>query len=86
MIEDRKLTAIEERKWRAEFKRDGREAVRQQLRFGLAPHLKRDLAIVWLREQERAAERRERGTFWIAVAVLVLTILGILIALGIVRL
>lgn len=70
------LTPTEERKWRAEFKRRGREVVRAQHQ-DYRPYIKRDLAVVWLREQETAAERRERGTFWIAVAVLVLTIIGI---------
>ena len=46
------------------------------------PYIKRDLAIRWLREQELVAERRERGTFWIAVAVLVLTVVGIALTLA----
>ena len=75
MIEDRRLTAKEEHKWRAEFKALGREAVRARSP-AFQPHIKRDLAVRWLREQELAAERRERGTFWIAVAILVLTVVG----------
>jgi hypothetical protein len=81
MIEDRKLTVKEERKWRAEFKTLGREAVRARSP-ALQPHTKRDLAVRWLREQEVAAERRERGTFWIAVAILVLTVVGIALTLA----
>ena len=81
MIEDRRLTAKEERKWRAEFKALGREAVRARSP-AFQPHIKRDLAVRWLREQELAAERRERGTFWIAVAILVLTVVGIALTLA----
>ena len=40
------------------------------------------LPIRWLREQELAAEYRERGTFWIAGAVLVLTVGGISLTLA----
>jgi hypothetical protein len=60
MVEDRKSTAKEELKWRAEFKALGREAVRARSP-AFQPHIKRDLAVRWLREQELAAERRERG-------------------------
>jgi hypothetical protein len=81
VIEDRKLTVKEERKWPAEFKTLGREAVRVRSP-AFQPQIKRDLAIRWLREQELAAERRERGTFWIAVAVLVLTVVGIALTLA----
>jgi hypothetical protein len=81
MVEDRKLTAKEELKWRAEFETLGREAVRAKS-SDFRPYIKRDLAIRWLREQELAAERRERGTFWIAVAVLVLTVVGIALTLA----
>ena len=51
MIEDRRLTTKEERKWRAEFKALGREAVRARSP-AFQPHIKRDLAVRWLREQE----------------------------------
>ena len=81
MIEDRRLTAKEEHKCRAEFKALGREAVRARSP-AFQPHIKRDLAVRWLREQELAAERRERGTFWIAVAILVLTVVGIALTLA----
>ena len=54
---------------------------------------KRELAILWLREKEAAAESRERDAHWYAkwtwdaaFAAVVLTAIGILIALGIVRL
>jgi hypothetical protein len=59
----------------------GREAVRARSP-AFQPHIKRDLAVRWLREQELAAERRERGTFWIAVAILVLTVVGIALTLA----
>jgi hypothetical protein len=35
----------------------------------------------WLREKERATEWREQWTFWIAIAILVLTIIGIALTL-----
>jgi hypothetical protein len=35
------------------------------------------LAYAWLREQEAAREWRERATFWIGVAILVLSIVTI---------
>ena len=81
MIEDRKLTDKEEVKWRREFKRLGRADVRAR-HVNFIPGIKRDLAVRWLREQEAAAEGRERGTFWIAVAVLVLTIIGLALTLA----
>ncbi|MGB8709194.1 MAG: hypothetical protein WCD39_05435 [Methyloceanibacter sp.] len=59
----------------------GREAVRGKSP-AIQPHIKRDLAVRWLREQELAAERRERWTFWIAVAILVLTVVGIALTLA----
>jgi len=59
MIEDRRLTAQEERKWRAEFKTLGREAVRAQAQLrSFHPDLKHQLALRWLREQEIQAEDR----------------------------
>jgi hypothetical protein len=79
MIEDPPpLTPAEERKWRAEFKRRGREVVYEQARSDkFNPEKVERLAYQWLREQEAVTERRERWTFWIAAAVLVLTIVGI---------
>jgi hypothetical protein len=77
-------TAKQKREWRAEFKRLGREAVRHQLNSGGIPlelRRKREVAMEWLREKERATEWREQWTFWIAVAILVLTIIGIALTL-----
>jgi len=67
MIKDRKLTDKEERKWRAEFKRRACEAVRAD-HHTYRPYIKRDLAVVWLREQEVAQERRDRWTLDAAIA------------------
>ena len=53
MVEDRKSTAKEELKWRAEFETLGREAVRAKS-SDFRPYIKRDLAVRWLREQELA--------------------------------
>ena len=95
MIEQAQLTAQEEAKWRAEFKKLGRETVRVAIISGqgFSPDRKRELAILWLREKEAAAESRERDAHWYAkwtwdaaFAAVVLTAIGILIALGIVRL
>jgi hypothetical protein len=94
MIEQAQLTAQEEAKWRAEFEKLGRETVRVAIirGQGFSPR-KRELAILWLREKEAAAESRERDAHWYAkwtwdaaFAAVVLTAIGILIALGIVRL
>jgi len=85
MIEDRKLTAKEERKWRAEFKTLGREAVRAQFHH-FQPYIKRDLSVRWLREQE-ALDQRHKQLMRVATGVgVVLAFIGILIALGIIRL
>jgi hypothetical protein len=95
MIEQAQLTAQEEAKWRAEFEKLGRETVRVAIirGQGFSPDRKRELAILWLREKEAAAESRERDAHWYAkwtwdaaFAAVVLTAIGILIALGIVRL
>ena len=48
------MTPHEEREWRAEFKSLGREMVREQ-RKHWRPLRSRDLAVVWLREQEKCA-------------------------------
>ena len=95
MIEQAQLTAQKEAKWRAEFEKLGRETVRVAIirGQGFSPDRKRELAILWLREKEAAAESRERDAHWYAkwtwdaaFAAVVLTAIGILIALGIVRL
>jgi hypothetical protein len=85
MMEDRKLTAKEERKWRAEFKTLGREAVRAQFHH-FQPYIKRDLSVRWLREQE-ASDQRHKQLMRVAIAVgVVLAFIGILVAIGIIRL
>jgi hypothetical protein len=60
-IEPTKLTAKEEAKLRAQFAKDGREAVRQKLYVG-AYSLTRegDAAARWLRQKEIEQEARER--------------------------
>jgi len=56
----------EEAKWRAEFEKLGRETVRVAIYRGqgFSPDRKRELAILWLREKEAAAESREREAHW----------------------
>jgi hypothetical protein len=76
------MTEREEVEWRAEFARMGEEALRHMVNFNpgnLNPRSKRALAQTWLREQKERAESRERWTFRIAVAILVLTIIGIVL-------
>jgi hypothetical protein len=36
-----------------------------------------EFAYEWLGKKERVSERRERWTFWIAIAILVLTIISV---------
>jgi hypothetical protein len=56
----------EEAKWRTEFEKLGRETVRVAILRGqgFTPDRKRELAILWLREKEAAAEDRERDAYW----------------------
>jgi len=79
-VEPSKLTAREERKWRAEFNRRGREAVREQHR-SFRPYIKRDLAVAWLREQEAASESRARWTLGAAIAAAVIGFVTLLVML-----
>jgi hypothetical protein len=53
-------------KWRTEFERLGREAVRIAISRGqgLSPNRKRALAVLWLREKEIEAEDRESAEHW----------------------
>jgi hypothetical protein len=88
MIEDRKITPHEEQKWRAEFDQLGREAVRARCQ-NFNPRTKYGLALTWLREQERANERRNRWTLYFAAAgavvgfiSMVIGAITVLIALG----
>jgi hypothetical protein len=66
-IEQPQLSDTEETKWRAEFKKLGREAVTYQAQFrSYHPDRKQELALLWLREREDEAERRERDAHWYA--------------------
>jgi hypothetical protein len=68
VVEQPQLTAHEEAKWRAEFKRLGVIAVREQVGYGgFPPDRRRELAKRWLREQEAAAESQGRWTLIAAV-------------------
>jgi len=75
------MTPHEERKWdrRTEFKRLGREMVREQHKHW-RPLRGRDLAVVWLREQEKADEFRRSWSFDIAVAGFVISIIALAVA------
>jgi hypothetical protein len=61
-------TPAEEAKWRGQFEALGREAVRLAIARGqgFVPERKRELAILWLREKEIEAEKRERKAHWYA--------------------
>ena len=94
-VEPIPLTDREEAKWRAEFEKLGREAVRIAIirGQGFSPNRKREVALLWLRDKEAAAERRERDTAWYAkwtweaaFAVVVLTLISLLLAVGIIHL
>jgi hypothetical protein len=88
-LESTLLTPHEEAKWRAEFEERGRQSVRDAtISGGMRPDRKQKLALEWLREKERAAEKRDADTDWYlkwtwraAAAAAVLTVLAILIAL-----
>ena len=83
-------------KWRAEFEGMGREAVRHAVNFTgnlSTPRRKLEIAHRWLREKEIEAEKRERDVAWYvkwtwdaALAAAILAAIGIVIALGLVRL
>ena len=73
------MTAHEEREWRAEFKRLGRRVVLEK-HLDYRPLIKRDLAIVWLRELDKADEFIRSWSFDIAVAGIVISILALIVA------
>lgn len=94
-VEPPAVTNKEIAKWRAEFESIGREAVRLAIARGqgFVPARKRELAVLWLREKELEAEKRERAAAWYAkwtldaaIAAAVLAAISILVALGIARL
>jgi hypothetical protein len=68
LIDQAQLNANEEAKWRAEFEKLGREAVRLGITRdqGFVPDRKRELALLWLREKEIEAEKRELELAWYA--------------------
>src|SRR5690349_24077022 len=73
------MTPHEEREWRAEFKRAGRRVVLEK-HLDYRPLIKRDLAIVWLRELDKADEFTRSWSFDIAVAGIVISILALIVA------
>jgi hypothetical protein len=77
-VELAKLTRAQKRKWRKEFQKRGRAVVSEQVRRDVFnPLCVEEFAYEWLRKMERVSERRERWTFWIAIAILVLTIISV---------
>lgn len=79
--EDSQLTPDQERSWRLEFKKLGRDAVREHHQ-DFRPFAKHDLAVQWLREREKNAELRKRATYWGGAAMLILTLVGVLAAVA----
>jgi hypothetical protein len=73
------MTPHEEREWRAEFKRAGRRVVLEK-HLDYRPLIKRDLAIVWLRELDKADEFTRSWSFDIAVAGIVISILALIVS------
>jgi formyltetrahydrofolate synthetase len=73
------MTPHEEREWRAEFKRAGRRVVLEK-HLDYRPLIKRDLAIVWLHELDKADEFVRSWSFYIAVASIVISILALIVA------
>jgi hypothetical protein len=89
-VEPSKLTPKEEAKWRAEFEKLGREAVRIAVSRGqgFSPDRKRELAVLWLREKEIKTEDRGlaeyrylRWTFVAAVVAAIAAVVGIVLML-----
>jgi hypothetical protein len=69
------MTREEERNWRSEFKGLGREVVREQHRgWALRKH---DLAVAWLREQDKKDERNRRLSFYIPIAALIIAVVAL---------
>jgi hypothetical protein len=90
-VEPPELTDNERAKWRAEFEKLGREAVRIAISrgHGLSPHRKRELALLWLREKEIETEDRAsaenwylKWTFLAAVVAAVAAVVGISLMLA----
>jgi hypothetical protein len=84
------LPNTEEEEWRAEFEQDGEGMIRAVI-MGLPGSYfqepKRQFAFKWLREKEKARERREdqiqsyvRWTLYAAVAAVVVGVIGVLTA------
>jgi hypothetical protein len=86
MIEDEKLTAREKRKLRREFSRLGRESVRYKLQAGgYGVEQGRELALQWLREQEREDEKIRRWTLDAAVVAAAIAAITLLVVLGVIK-
>lgn len=80
----------DETKWRAEFTAVGETQLRDGMNRNSMPfpEQKRQFAFRWLREQDKSRRLREdkiyrytQRTFWIAVAAVIVGILGVLITL-----
>jgi len=74
----------QEAKWRAEFKRVGRDAIHRE--FGMFDEPRRQFAFRWLREKEFEDEQRadsahwySKWTFIAAVAAVIVGVFGVLV-------
>jgi hypothetical protein len=79
----------DEAEWRAEFERYGEDQTREALSLGQFPETKRQLAFRWLGDQAIARRVREeqtykyaRWTFFVAVAAVVVGIVGIVVTIA----
>ena len=93
-IEPTPITKRDRKKWRAHFEDEGREAIRHKVNIGAMPGGERVIAVAreWLREKELEQERRELRmlgyTKWAwdaALAAVVLTAIGIVVAIWLAR-
>jgi hypothetical protein len=77
--------STEEAQWRAEFELRGEWQIRDRYE-NITPEPKRQFAIRWLRDQERARIKRDqqtfnyvRWTFWAAVGAVIIGIIGVVV-------